>query len=199
METSKISQHFIGKKLDLSEYIMFDTATLAQNAFDTVRRRLLDVNRWYTQVEQPMVTFEVTDARNVPLDRSIRLGDYIRIDIPGPNTKTGGGYNWVTVTHMDDRPDDGELTFTFRPSPNPILEESNHTNHFFSQYASSTFLLCRENKRLQLSYAGRNEEINLDNSNLSDFIRNTLVGSAAKIGFSEPHWKKLIVGMLKDL
>jgi len=44
-------------------------------------------------------------------------------------------------------------------------------------------------------YAGRNEIINVDNENMSDNIRNYLVGLAAKMGASYPQWKSLLKGM----
>ena len=197
MENEHIPPQVTGKKLDITEKRRFPTHTEAFNAFTRTRLRLLDVNHWHEIAGAPSAQFCLIGLDGQPAAGHPQLGNYVRIDIPGPGSPKGDGYDWVAVTHMEDKPMQGFTQFTLRPSPPPTTDSSD-VAHFFHQYASSTFQISVYENELHISYFGRNEEINLENDDFVDNFRNAIIGLGAKLGFSYPQWKKLVHGLLEE-
>ena len=186
-----------GSEMNAVEKIELASEMEAVHFFKTGKQRLLDVNRWTEIAGGAMSEFFLTDEKGNLVQRKVTAGDYIRIDIPGPGTQTGGGYDWVIIEEIKTEVlDDSEvLSITARPSTNP-LTTSQDTAHFLTEKATSTFQIKRIGKTIYAEEHGRNEIPNTDTGNTLDNIRNTFVGWGAKVGFSYPQWKALVKGLL---
>ncbi len=187
----------IGEKMDVVEKRVFDDEATAIAFFQLVRTRLLDVNRWASLAGTEMSSFQLTNTHGNPVERLAEEGDYLKIDIPGPGTKIGKGYDWVLVEAIIEEQEVGmeAVTLRARPAPNP-LSKSNDTAHFLTEQASSTFQVKRIRKNIYAEEHGRNEQANTYTVNTIDNVRNMLVGWAAMVGFSYPQWKSLVTGLL---
>ena len=144
-----------------------------------------------------MSDFFLTDAAGALVQRKATGGDHIKIDIPGPGTQAGEGYDWVTIEEIKAEVlDNAEvLSMTARPSANP-LTAGEDTAHFLTDEATSTFQVKRIGNTIYAEEHARNEVPNTDTENTLDNIRNTFVGWGAKVGFSYPQWKALVKGFL---
>lgn len=186
-----------GTEMNAVEKIELASEAEAVYFFNTVKERLLDVNRWAEIAGGGMSDFFLTDETGNLVQRKASGGDHIRIDIPGPGSKTGGGYDWVTIEGIKlEMLDDAEvLSMTARPSVNP-LTGSEDTAHFLTDKATSTFQVKRIGRTIYAEEHGRNEVPNTDTGIPLDNIRNTFVGWGAKVGFSYSQWKALVKGLL---
>lgn len=186
-----------GTEMNAVEKIEMDSELEAIHFFQTVKDRLLDVNRWALIAGGGMSEFFLTDASGNLVKRKATGGDHIMIDIPGPGTQAGGGYDWVTIEEIKlEVVDDAEvLSMTLRPSANPT-GESDDTAHFLTEEATVTFQVKRIGHVIYAEEHGRNEKPNTQTESTIDNLRNTLVGWGAKIGFSYPQWKALVSGLL---
>lgn len=162
--------------------------------------RLLNVNGWNEICGNGSAEFKVTDERGREVEESPKPGYHFKIDIPGPGTRKGDGYDWVVVEAIEEDASQEEdfeyIIMRVRPSDNPD-SPNNEVAHFFSDKSTSNFLVYREKKEVTAAVLGRNEVPNVkDNTSLLDKIRNTLVGIDAAVGFSHPQWKSLVRGLL---
>ena len=173
----------------------------AIHRFMVAKRRLLDINHWHEYSKMPITKFALTDEEGRPIERSPQLGDYIRIDLPGPGPRAGEGYDWVRIEQFDERNDKPADTdffaFRVRPSADP-QKRTDEPAHFYTDETTSTFILQRVGARVTACEKGRNEIANANTKNVLDNIRNTLVAVSAANGLAIPQWKALMDGLLKD-
>ncbi len=188
-----------GTEMNAVEKIELASEADAKRFFETVKSRLLDINHWSEFASVPMSAFSLTDAQGIPVQRKATNGDYIKIDIPGPGSKTGEGNDWVIIEQIREEVQDGAevLSMTVRPAANPSNDDD-HTAHFLSDEATSTFQVKRFENVISAEEHGRNEVPNTDTGHTMDNIRNTFVGWGAKLGFSYPQWKSLVSGLLNN-
>jgi hypothetical protein len=187
-----------GSEMDAVEKATFDTPAEASAFYQVAKDRLLNVNRWAEVSALPSSTFRLCDDSGAEVDRLVKDGDYFKIDIPGPGTSSGDGYDWVKVEHLQEEAINGTnvLSIRVRPAANPNSPDQD-TAHFFKDSATSTFQVKRINREVFAEVHGRNEQPNTDTGHVTDTIRNTLVGTSAKVGFSFPQWKGLVAGLVK--
>ncbi len=201
MNTSIIPEQFTGKKNDISVEKSFSTHTATLPVFTRACDRLLRPNIWHLLAGDAKAGFTLFDHFGNTPDRLLQAGDYIRIDIPGPGSKEGNGYDWVAVKTIDDHRQlsntSAELGILMVVCPNPF-HSSTDAAHFFSSPASSSIIVTMKDDLVSTSYHGRNESINNNTNSVADNIRNTVVGLGAFIGLSEIQWKALLEGLLKD-
>lgn len=188
----------IGSEMNVVEKIELASDAEAIHFFQTVKSRMLDVNRWAEFAGSASSDFYLTDTDGVSVDRKARPGDHIKIDIPAPGTKTGSGFDWVSIEDIKNEFLDGAevLSMTARPTANPLNSEDVNTAHFLKEAATSTFQVKRAGKTIYAEEHGRNEVPNTDTNYGLDNFRNMFVGWGAKIGFSYPQWKALMKGLL---
>jgi len=186
-----------GSEMNVVEKIELRSVPEAVYFFKIVKRRLLEVNRWSKIAGGGSSDFFLTDEQGNPVQRKATGGDHIRIDIPGPGTKAGDGYDWVTIEEVKaEVMDDTEvLSMTVRPSANPS-GAAGGTAHFLTEDATSTFQVKRIGNTIYAEEHGRNEMPNVGMENALDNIRNAFVGWGAKAGLSYPQWKALVKGLL---
>lgn len=184
-----------GSKIDVEESRNFETINDAIAFFDVACRRLLNINLW--DEISGLSSFQLFDEHGNEVHREGKQGDYIRIDIPGPGTQSGDGFDWVRIEEIIRHQDANEelLSIRVRPSVKPMAE-GNSPAHFLKAEATSTFIVRRLQLRVQAEEHGRNEMANTDTTHILDNARNLLVGGAAKLGLSYPQWKLLVKGIM---
>lgn len=194
---SLIPDQYQGSRMDVVEQRLSPDEKQAVALFNRASERLLDVNRWGSLAG--VSAFQLIDASGVRVERAVQEGDFIRIDIPGPGTMAGMGYDWVIVEQIIflEEPDSSTLAMRVRPSAHPV-SGSTEIAHFLKSIATSTFLIRRDGKAVFAEEHGRNEVANTDVERLIDKGRNFTVGLAAKLGLSYPQWKSLVKAFLAD-
>lgn len=202
MQTSIIPEQKEGKHNDLSESRSFPSNAAAADFFDLVASRLLQPGRWSALAGSGSAIFELVDQRGTPLARVPQKGDYLRIDLPGPGSVSGEGYDWVRVDEIERKGDAASpgslLAMRVVACGNPTSAKQDAAAHFFQEGASSTFELLRENNTVSIAYHGRNEVPNTDTGSIADNVRNAITGALAVVGISELQWTALLKGMLAD-
>src|SRR5690554_1207831 len=193
-----IPEHTDGKKLDCFSSIEFGSPAEARRFYAIAQQRLLGVQDWAAITAIPSATFKLFDHENNAIDRPVAVGDFIRIDIPGPGLPSSHGYDWVRVEDVsEESADDYQRTaLTLRPAPDPTNENTDIA-HFFTELSTSTLLVEQRSNSVSAHYAGRNEHINTENKALADNFRNFLIGLSAKLGASFPQWKALVAAFVQ--
>lgn len=177
----------------------------AEEDFLDAKDRLLHVNDWHELTQPALARFNLCDAQGHPAGRSARIGDFVRIAIPGPAHPSGestddGGEDWVRIEALayDDFPDEDRerIALQVRPAASP-LAPSVIPQHFFSAEATSTFAVERTGRRVAAAYWGRNEVPNVATGGVLDNLRNAAVAVGGILGFSNIQWKALVHGLLQ--
>lgn len=189
----------IGQQTDAEEEKIFSSSAEAKAAYEEAVVRLLDINNWQTISTIEASDFALYDFSGLPLNRPVEENDYVRIDIPGPGTKVGKGYDWVCIEYLEKFSDVGsDIDFTLfvaRPSSIPG-EAGEKIAHFFTDRATSTFMVYRRENVLSAEVHGRNEVPNIDEQPLLDKARNLLVNGGSAVGMSFVQWHLLVSGIL---
>ena len=168
----------------------------AEAAYATLRARLLDVNGWETLNVSMHTAFALYDASGAWVDRVPMPGDFIRIDLRGPGSPAGSGYDWVCITELTEQKEEPVWTaFTVRPSRVPGAT-TGPTAHFFTQEATNTFIVRKLGNCLYAEVHGRNERSNLPDDSLADRMRNRAVALAGKVGLGKVQWQDWTDGMI---
>jgi hypothetical protein len=187
-----------GQQVDIVESKTADTTAAAKELYAACKKRLFDINRWADISGTGSATFTIMDKTGNPKQGLPGTGDHFRIDIPGPGSSAGDGYDWVQVElvedHADEQDDHEWTVMKVRPASNPNSPKE-EVAHFLDEKATSSFIVRRNGYTVSTEVHGRNEKPNTT-GNIPDKIRNTLVGSAAALGISAIQWKKLASGLL---
>ncbi|RYU97417.1 hypothetical protein [Emticicia agri] len=186
-----------GTAYDTISERIFPTEKLAKAHFQVAKDRLLAINHWHKVTAEEKTVFGLVNGRGEQVERMPAIGDFIRIDIPGPMNHTGDGFDWVIIEDIfeDEEIHEEFISIRVRPSSNP---EKHNTEiaHFFDDMATSTFIVKRENNKISAEVHGRNEKPNLDELSLMDKIRNTFVAFGGILGGSKIQWKSFTEGLL---
>lgn len=187
-----------GGKLDTAAKVEFPSVAAAADFYQVAKERLLNVSGWAEICKVPLSTFSLTNAEGITIKRLAVEGDYLKIDIPGPGTAAGDGFDWVKIEKITEEitPEGIEISLQARPAANPVNADQSIA-HFFKDEATSTFQVKQIGNTVFAEEHGRNEVPNTDTSSTTDNIRNTLVGWMAKIGLSYPQWKSLVKGIVE--
>jgi len=194
-----IPLQFKGSEMNAVEKTVLDTEEEAIRFFELVKERLLNVNGWGEVAELPLSSFRLTDKQGQQIQGPAKEGDYLKIDIPGPGTETGQGFDWVIVESIKTEKDTESeyLSMRVRPVVKPSGTGTD-VAHFLEDDATSTFQVKRMGHTIYAEEHGRNEVPNTKTKKNLDNVRNTLVGWGAKLGLSYPQWKSLVKGLLKS-
>ncbi|MDQ7948752.1 MAG: hypothetical protein REI78_09775 [Pedobacter sp.] len=186
-----------GKQFDVAAERGFEQAEESTTFYQHAKERLLDVNNWDKTCGLPSTTFKLINAKNQEIIGPAKVHDFIRINIPGPGSMQGEGYDWVTIVSIDEQTKAEEqiLSMTVRPAPHP-QKPFGPVAHFFSNRSSSTFQVIKRGHQVLAEIHGRNELANPE-GHLFDRLRNKLIAFGAKIGFSYPQWKLLAEGLVR--
>lgn len=121
-----------GGQLDTSAKAVFQSDIEAKAFYQVAKQRLLSVSDWAGICKVPISVFTLTNADGTPVNRKAMEGDYIKIDIPGPGTHAGDGFDWVRIEKISEEvtPNIAVLSMQARPAVNPLGDESDIA-HFF--------------------------------------------------------------------
>lgn len=187
-----------GKAIDSESSVTLNNAEEAKKFFNVVKFRLQDVNNWHKLAGNISAVFKLVDKNGEEVQRNPQKGDYFKMDIPGPGSVSGNGYDWVQIEELLNNvtPDDVEIFgFRVRPAQNP-QKNSHDIAHFYSPESTSTFTVTREKNKVIASVYDRNTKPNKEADSITDKIRNSVVGTAGTIAFSKIQWKKLTDGLV---
>jgi hypothetical protein len=189
-----VPEHNDGIQTNTESSIELSTEQEAHEFFDEVKQRLLNVNSWHHYAGSTSADFLLTDDKGNEVQRSPQQGDHFKIDIPGPGTITGEGHDWVQIEAIEE--DEDSIGIRVRPATNPTNERKD-VAHFFSDDATSSFIIRKNGKKITAGVYGRNEKPNTHTETLKDKVRNAAMATGAISGFSKLQWKSLVNGLIK--
>ncbi len=142
-------------------------------------------------------TFQLVNSEGSEVQRKAQKGDYFKIDIPGPGSESGEGFDWVQIEEVESTssPDGERFGFRVRPTDNP-QNRKDDVAHFYSEMSTSSFVIERKNNKVTASVHDRNTKPNTDADTAIDKIRDAVVGAAGVATFSKIQWKKLTDGLV---
>lgn len=187
-----------GKAIDAETSVELMDEKEAQEFFRVVQNRLQNVNAWDQLAGNISASFRLVDKNGKEVDREVQKGDYFKIDIPGPGSKTGRGYDWVQVEEIESSssPESDNFAFRVRPTDNP-LSGNQDIAHFYSHESTSTFTVTRVRNKVSAAIYDRNTKPNTDADSTTDKIRHAVVGTAGAISFSKIQWQNLTDGLVE--
>ncbi|RYE25439.1 MAG: hypothetical protein EOP51_04155 [Sphingobacteriales bacterium] len=191
-----------GAAKDFRRQVTMETAEDAEDMFLLAKERLLNVNEWKNIIDGNSAEFQLCDHHGHPLLRHAHLGDYVKIDLPGPGPLSGGNSDWVHIEKViyDDYPDENGETISIQLRPTSAPDKpNNETAHFFTDASTSTIQIKRWGKIVAAYYHGRNELPNTETDNVFDKVRNLAVATTAIVALSSVQWTNLLDGLLKEM
>lgn len=196
--TGLVPQQNEGRKITAEATAQFQNAAQASVFYQETRKRLLFVHNWHKIAGWLSADFQLTDDEGKEVDRLAQKGDHFRIDITGPGSKAGEGYDWAKVEKVKEinTEDVDSIAILVRPAANPQTTNPN-VAHFFARKSSSTFVVTREKNKVTASIYDRNIEANEETKQPLDKFRNAVVGLGAKHGFSKLQWQALVEALVK--
>jgi hypothetical protein len=190
-----------GARMDTGGKARFDTREEAVEFYDRVRQRLQDVEHWHEMTGAGSARFYLCDARGEEKAGTPAQGDHFRIGLPAPGSPAGEGYDWVRIETVEENADSERdcqrFALRVRPTDNP-RNASDDVAHFFSDEATSTFMVERQGTTVTASIHGRNETPNTDQTDsLLDKARNALIALPATTGLAKVQWSRLVEGWME--
>jgi len=169
--------------------------------YNAAKERLLEVNHWHQFSGSLSANFTLTDSNGHILHHKAQEGDHIRIDMPGPGSRTNKGYDWVEIEKIEDRSTpSGNCAYTairVRPSGmfyQPGARAGRHGD------VTSSFVIERVGSNLRASVYGPDDKPGTPQVSLLDKLRSWLMTALplpTGIGISGPRWKLLVKGWVK--
>jgi len=195
--TGIIPPQFKGQEIEVDATHDLETEAEAQRLYEAAKKKLLNVNNWSKVAGAFTAQFLIIDTKGNEMQREVQKGDYLRIDIPGPGSKEGDGFDWVLVEELKEinQPSIQSVGFRVRPNENPFGKK-NETAHFYSKEATSSFIIIREKTKVIAWIIDRNLLPNTEQRSLADKIRDVAVGMSAIAGFSKIQWQALANGLI---
>lgn len=186
-----------GKEIIIKKSNNFSTEKEAKKFFTIAKDRLRNVNHWHTLTGNLSAEFQLKDSNGNNVDRYIEKGDLFSIDIPGPGSQAGDGYDWVQIEAIEqhNKPTDELYSFRVRPTTNPDKAQSGIA-HFYAAVSTSTFTVKRNKNTVGVEIYDRNIKPNSETDSSLDKFRDTLVGVFGMFGFSRLQWTQLANGIL---
>ncbi len=196
--TGIVPAQSIGKEIETHSCVDLKDEHEAKLFYEIVKGRLLSVNNWHVLAGIVSGRFQLMSGSNEKLDRNVETGDYLRIDIPGPGSTEGDGYDWAYVEEKKEVAEGNiqSIGFRVRPSKNPVSQKD-EIAHFYSNDATSNFIVTRENNTVTALIIDRNLKPNNESDSIIDKIRHVAVGLGAIGAFSKMQWENLAEGLVK--
>jgi hypothetical protein len=194
-----VPSQFAGQEIEVKATKKLKDEAEAKSLYNVAKKKLLDVNNWKKIGGTITAKFQIVDEKGEEVSRDVKKGDYLRINVPGPGSKEGDGYDWVLVEELKEI-NMGSLQsigFRVRPNENPFGEK-NETAHFYSKEATSSFIISRENSKLISWIIDRNLLPNTESGSIIDKVRDVVVGVSAMAGLSKVQWQQLADGLIEN-
>lgn len=193
-----IPQQSDGNFTDDQASVEFKGVYEAIERYKIAKNRLLDINHWGDFSGYLSASFELKDAAgNTIHDRLPQEGDYLKIRVPSPEPLRE--FDWVKIERIDEVNDSDrqQTSIRVRPSSDPASSDRS-VDHFFSEAATSTFMVERAGNVLRAEVHGRNEKPNYEHADsIGSGIRNVIMSAGAILGGSGIQWNKLVEGILR--
>lgn len=192
-----IPEQHTGTELESEASIVISNDVDPGKFYNQVKERLLNVNGWHHLAGAVSAKFQAIDSAGKEVERPVEIGDYMRIDIPGPGSKAGDGYDWVKVEVIEEQTENEmqSIGFRVRPTTNPLSQDQSIA-HFYGDSATSIFIITREGNTITASIIDRNLLPNTNPESLMDKIRDTAIGLSAIGGFAKIQWQNLADGLV---
>lgn len=196
--TGLVPENKDGKEITAEASVTLANAEEAQSFYKIAHDRLFYVNNWGEIAGKLSADFQLTNEKGAEEDRFAQKGDHFRVDIPGPGSVAGKGYDWAHVEEVREfKTDEVEsAAIMVRPASNPQTENQNIA-HFYSEDSTSTFTVTREGNVVTASIYDRNIKANEETNQTIDKARNAIIGLSGKHGFSKIQWKALAEALIK--
>ena len=197
--TGIIPPQYTGTQIEVDATVELKDIDEARAFYIVAKSRLLQVNNWHHVAGIISARFQLIDAAGNEVDRHAAKNDYLKIDIPGPGSTEGGGYDWVMIEALYEVRDaeNESIGFRVRPCKNPF-ENKNKIAHFYADEATSNFIVIREGTNVIAWVVDHNLMPNDDAGSLVDKIRDATVGIGALTLFSKIQWQGLVDGIIKQ-
>ena len=195
----KIPAQIEGGFSDNVSEIEFETVAEAAFHFDTVRKRLFDINSWYFFAEKTGAEFSLCDKDGKVIFTKPVVSNYIKIKLPLLYNPTGKTFDWVQIELIEEEQfDTGELVYMrLRPSEDPAKKDGKIA-HFFRDKATSNVLITRDGNKTTAEVHGRNEIPNTEDLTVLEKGRNLGVSLSAIALGSKFEWKTLTEALIKQ-
>lgn len=193
-----VPEHYKGAHFDTESERVLDDPLLTAQQFKFLKQRFFNINHWQEYCGKMSSEFKLCDKQGFYVDRMPKLGDFFRIDIPGPGNPQTKGYDWVEIVAMDGHCFGDELErylISCRPSK-PPGSRGNDIAHFYSREASSTFIIYRGSNYIKVGIYGRNEVPNFSRTGIIGKIRNAFIAIGGFMRATKIQWKSLTNGLL---
>ena len=197
--TGTIPENVSGKVINAESSKELLDKNSAESLYAIAKQRLLDVNNWNNIASELLASFQLTDLNGDPLDGPVSKGNYLKIDIPGPGSVSGDGFDWVFVEEVEtyESADLQSFAVRVRPAANPASDEK-EIAHFYTSDSTSTFTVTREMQKVTAAVYDRNIKVNSESGQPADLVRNALVGTIGRMVFSKVQWKVLTDALIED-
>lgn len=196
--TDLIPEQKTGAQSNTESSVLCNSIEESKEFYQKVKQRLLRVNDWQSYAGILTATFQLTDAQGRDVERTAQREDHFKIDIPGPGSVTGDGFDWVRIEEIAEQKGEEEESIIIKvhPATNPT-NDHNDVAHFFSEEATSCFMVKREGTTILAAVYGRNENPNTTTEKVVDKTRNVAVATGATVAFAKLQWKSLVTGLLR--
>ena len=167
-----------------------DTIDSAINDFEKLLLRLKAVNEWDSLSPKIKAEFFLIDSETAQTTTELKVGHLIKIDIPGPGSPSGSGYDWTEITDIQNGMEHQEtpfFAFTIRPCPAPDSDKDT-VAHFYNKESTNTFIVRRIGTCIYVEIHGRNQIENTSDAPLLDIVRNKAVAIGSKFGIGSLNW-----------
>ncbi|MFL9832627.1 hypothetical protein [Chryseobacterium terrae] len=189
-----VPQQIKGSFHDTESVKEIENPQALETKFDILKQRFFAINNWRKYCRETSADFKLCDSSGNIVERLPEIGDYIRIDIPGPGGSEGRSFDWVQIVQID-LGIPNQVMIQCRPSRDPVKKSSRKIAHFYSNSATSTFFVSKCGNAIKAGIYGRNESPNLK-SGFFNVIRNYMIAIGGMLGFSKIQWKCLTKGLL---
>jgi hypothetical protein len=196
--TGLVPEQKDGREITAEATAEFQNSAQANIFYAEAKKRLLFIHNWHKIAGWLSADFQLTDDNGKEVDRPAQKGDHFRIDIAGPGSKAGEGYDWARVEDIREVNEESidSIAIRVRPDANPQAPNPN-VAHFFSEKSTSTFVITREGNKVTASIYDRNIEANEETKEPLDKMRSSIIGLSAKYGFSKLQWQALVNAFVK--
>lgn len=167
-----------------------DTIEMAIKNFEVLKMRLKSVNEWESFSPKIKAEFLLIDPTTSLKTSDLKVGNLVRIDIPGPGNPSGSGYDWTKIIDIQESNENAEspfFAFTLRPCAAPDSDED-AAAHFYKKESTNTFIVRRMGTCLYAEVLGRNQIENTSDAPLLDIVRNKAVAVGSKFGIGSLNW-----------
>ena len=195
--TGILLEQYTGKEIIAESLCPCKSKNEAQQLYIQSKERLLDVDHWKDLLGLISADFCVMDPNGIATGKPVTKGNLLRVDIPGPGSSSGDGYDWVMVEALEEfeEEDIQSIAFRVRPTFNPKGATENIA-HFYDHEATSTFIVTRNSNTVYSTIVDRNIKPNTDTNSIVDTLRNMPVAIGAIGLLSKLQWKSLAEGLL---